>query len=130
VIDQFRLFKCPRPANSVTSDRYHRALPNALLYVFGVGGWAWGGANVEGAALAALVSSGPAPIGRAPRSRARSTAREVWLMADSTAPSAGRVFISYRREETAWQAGWLFDRLVDRSAGPDLQGHRLDPARR
>jgi tetratricopeptide (TPR) repeat protein len=29
-------------------------------------------------------------------------------------PAAGRVFISYRREETAWQAGWLFDRLVDR----------------
>jgi hypothetical protein len=24
------------------------------------------------------------------------------------------VFISYRREETAWQAGWLFDRLADR----------------
>jgi TIR domain len=35
-------------------------------------------------------------------------------MADSDAPSAGRVFISYRREETAWQAGWLFDRLADR----------------
>jgi TIR domain len=35
-------------------------------------------------------------------------------MADSTVPAAGRVFISYRREETAWQAGWLFDRLVDR----------------
>jgi TIR domain len=64
--------------------------------------------------LAALVSSGPAPNGLAPRSRARSTAREVWLMADSTAPSAGRVFISYRREETAYAAGWLFHRLVDR----------------
>ncbi len=35
-------------------------------------------------------------------------------MADSAAPSAGRVFISYRREETAYAAGWLFDRLVDR----------------
>jgi tetratricopeptide (TPR) repeat protein len=35
-------------------------------------------------------------------------------MADSTAPSAGRVFISYRREETAYPAGWLFDRLADR----------------
>jgi hypothetical protein len=32
----------------------------------------------------------------------------------SVPPAAGRVFISYRREETAWQAGWLFDRLVDR----------------
>jgi tetratricopeptide (TPR) repeat protein len=40
--------------------------------------------------------------------------REVGLMADSAAASAGRVFISYRREETAWQAGWLFDRLADR----------------
>jgi hypothetical protein len=35
-------------------------------------------------------------------------------MDDSTAPSAGRVFISYRREETAYAAGWLFDRLADR----------------
>jgi hypothetical protein len=38
-------------------------------------------------------------------------------MADSAAPAApaaGRVFISYRREETAYAAGWLFDRLVDR----------------
>jgi hypothetical protein len=33
-------------------------------------------------------------------------------MAES--PSAqGRVFISYRREETAYPAGWLFDRLTD-----------------
>ncbi len=39
---------------------------------------------------------------------------ELRLMADSTAPSAGRVFISYRREETAYPAGWLFDRLADR----------------
>jgi TIR domain len=30
------------------------------------------------------------------------------------APSVGRVFISYRRQETAYAAGWLFDRLVDR----------------
>jgi TIR domain len=35
-------------------------------------------------------------------------------MADSAAPSVGRVFISYRREESAYAAGWLFDRLVDR----------------
>jgi AAA ATPase domain/TIR domain len=35
-------------------------------------------------------------------------------MADSSAPSASRVFISYRREETAYPAGWLFDRLADR----------------
>jgi hypothetical protein len=41
---------------------------------------------------------------------------EVRVMADSAAPAApaaGRVFISYRREETAYAAGWLFDRLVD-----------------
>jgi TIR domain len=30
----------------------------------------------------------------------------------------GRVFISYRREDTAYPAGWLFDRLVER-LGPD-----------
>jgi WD40 repeat protein len=40
--------------------------------------------------------------------------REVGLMAESAAPSAGRVFICYRREETAYAAGWLYDRLADR----------------
>jgi hypothetical protein len=33
---------------------------------------------------------------------------------ESVPPAAGRVFISYRREETAYAAGWLFDRLADR----------------
>jgi hypothetical protein len=36
----------------------------------------------------------------------------VELMAES-----GRIFISYRREETAYSAGWLFDRLGDRFGG-------------
>ncbi len=35
-------------------------------------------------------------------------------MTGVTEPSLGRVFISYRRQETAYAAGWLFDRLVDR----------------
>ena len=35
-------------------------------------------------------------------------------MDESVSPAAGRVFISYRREETAYPAGWLFDRLADR----------------
>ena len=34
-------------------------------------------------------------------------------MADPPVPSLGRVFISYRREETAYAAGWLYDRLAD-----------------
>jgi TIR domain-containing protein len=34
-------------------------------------------------------------------------------MSASTPGAAGRVFISYRREETAYPAGWLFDRLAD-----------------
>jgi TIR domain len=36
------------------------------------------------------------------------------MKVESVPPAAGRVFISYRREETAYAAGWLFDRLVDR----------------
>ncbi len=35
-------------------------------------------------------------------------------MANRPSAGAGRVFISYRREETAYPAGWLFDRLTDR----------------
>ena len=31
-----------------------------------------------------------------------------------SASTRGRIFISYRREETAYPAGWLFDRLTDR----------------
>jgi hypothetical protein len=30
-----------------------------------------------------------------------------------TPPSANRIFISYRRDETAYAAGWLFDRLAE-----------------
>ena len=33
-------------------------------------------------------------------------------MAESTPVALGRIFISYRREETAYPAGWLFDRLA------------------
>lgn len=35
-------------------------------------------------------------------------------MVDSAAPSPGRIFISYRRQETAYPAGWLYDRLASR----------------
>ena len=38
----------------------------------------------------------------------------VGLMVESAAPSPGRIFISYRREETAYPAGWLYDRLAGR----------------
>jgi hypothetical protein len=33
-------------------------------------------------------------------------------MAASTSEVSGRIFISYRREETAFPAGWIFDRLA------------------
>jgi uncharacterized RDD family membrane protein YckC len=35
-------------------------------------------------------------------------------MAASPPPAPGRIFISYRREETAFPAGWLYDRLAER----------------
>src|SRR5689334_5231201 len=31
----------------------------------------------------------------------------------STPASTSRIFLSYRREDTAYPAGWLFDRLVE-----------------
>jgi hypothetical protein len=34
-------------------------------------------------------------------------------MTASTPPTAGRIFISYRRQETAYPAGWLYDRLIE-----------------
>ena len=34
-------------------------------------------------------------------------------MAESAAAAEGRIFISYRREDAAYPAGWLFNRLAD-----------------
>jgi TIR domain len=45
------------------------------------------------------------------------SSREVGLMVDSATPTPGRIFISYRRDETAYPAGWLYDRLADRYGG-------------
>jgi TIR domain len=39
---------------------------------------------------------------------------KVGAMAGSSPAASGRIFISYRREETAYPAAWLFDRLADR----------------
>ena len=38
-------------------------------------------------------------------------------MAGSIPAAPGRIFISYRREDTAYPAGWLYDRLADRYGG-------------
>jgi TIR domain len=38
-------------------------------------------------------------------------------MAGPIPTASGRIFISYRREETAYPAGWLYDRLADRFGG-------------
>jgi len=35
-------------------------------------------------------------------------------MSASTRAVPDRIFISYRREDTAYPVGWLFDRLADR----------------
>jgi hypothetical protein len=43
----------------------------------------------------------------AARGRRRNTA-------ESLPPAPGRIFISYRRQETAYPAAWLFDRLAER----------------
>src|SRR6266508_465733 len=37
-------------------------------------------------------------------------------MAGPIPAASGRIFISYRREDTAYPAGWLYDRLADRFA--------------
>jgi Flp pilus assembly protein TadD len=41
-------------------------------------------------------------------------------MAESAAPTPGRIFLSYRREETAFSAGWLYDRLAQRYGGDQV----------
>ena len=39
-------------------------------------------------------------------------------MTDSPSDAAGRIFISYRRQDSAYPAGWLYDRLAERF-GPE-----------
>ena len=39
-------------------------------------------------------------------------------MSDSASEHGGRIFISYRRQDSAYPAGWLYDRLADRF-GPE-----------
>ena len=39
-------------------------------------------------------------------------------MTDSASEATGRIFISYRRQDSAYPAGWLYDRLAERF-GPD-----------
>ncbi len=41
-------------------------------------------------------------------------------MAGPIPAATGRIFISYRREETAYPAGWLYDRLADRFGGDQV----------
>jgi hypothetical protein len=49
------------------------------------------------------------------RGRALNPARgcEAGIMTASVSVSASGIFISYRRDDAAYPAGWLFDRLVD-----------------
>jgi hypothetical protein len=41
-------------------------------------------------------------------------------MAGSIPAASGRIFMSYRREDTAYPAGWLYDRLADRYGGEQI----------
>lgn len=41
-------------------------------------------------------------------------------MAESGPAATGRIFVSYRREETAYPAGWLFDRLSEQFGGGQI----------
>ena len=41
-------------------------------------------------------------------------------MTASPPTKPGRIFISYRRGETAYPAGWLYDRLADRYGGEQV----------
>lgn len=41
-------------------------------------------------------------------------------MARSVPQATGRIFLSYRREETAYPAGWLFDRLADQLSSYEI----------
>jgi len=44
--------------------------------------------------------------------------QEVRTMTDSASEATGRIFISYRRQDSAYPAGWLYDRLAERF-GPE-----------
>ena len=41
-------------------------------------------------------------------------------MAESARGASGRIFLNYRREETAYATGWLYDRLAERFGGGQI----------
>lgn len=45
--------------------------------------------------------------------RYRMPCRRAVIMAAFTPPIGGAIFVSYRRQDAAYPAGWLFDRLID-----------------
>ena len=53
------------------------------------------------------------------RDRVGEAARAV-IMTESTGSAPGRIFMSYRREDTAYPAGWLYDRLTSHFGGSQI----------
>jgi hypothetical protein len=45
-------------------------------------------------------------------------------MPGSTSAAPGRIFISYRRQETAYPAGWLYERVAARFGRKQAVGVR------
>ena len=102
-------------------NRYLGALRGALLCMYAT--WlltlrsvAWRGCSVE-ALCRRCFAAASSLLRHRPWLGCGGGSREMELMAESAAPSPGRIFISYRREETAYPAGWLYDRLADRYGG-------------
>jgi Kelch motif/TIR domain/Galactose oxidase, central domain len=105
------------PAPSI---RYHRVLQDALLGCAPLRSWRMRLPRGGGAQCAApFPCRKPAVLScsRWASPRRGVSSCSVGLVAESAGPSPGRVFISYRREETAYAAGWLYDRLADSFGG-------------
>lgn len=72
-------------------------------------------------ALSRLGASGPQLPGNMPREQnaaarspkfARQTSREAGTVSTSPPVAPNRIFVSYRRDDTAYPSGWLFDKLT------------------
>lgn len=100
-----------RPTGQLTADQFrgHGQLAPGTFRPGIPGGHATGrlGDNYPHADLASVPESKPVPAGQKGRDRASGA-----VVAGSAGKVPPRIFISYRREETGWAAGWLFDRLA------------------
>src|SRR5687767_11846527 len=70
--------------------------------------------TARNSATRSVLRASQSSIRRIPPSRGVAPPYGRRGMSASASETSGRIFISYRRQDSAYPAGWLYDRLADR----------------